>query len=96
MEANGLAQAAPIGPTAAKPATPALAKPTDITMGLESSGAILLRWKAINAEPNAGTFVSIKRKLSGEAAFVLVGDTGGKMFPDDISTQGTAGAVYII
>jgi len=67
-----------------------------MTVGVEPSGAILVRWKAIDAAPDAGAFFLIKRKLSGEAAFVLVGDTGGKMFPDDISTQGTAGAVYII
>ena len=67
-----------------------------MNVGLEPSGAILVRWKAINVAAGTGTFFSIRRKLSGEAAFVLVGDTGGKMFPDDISTQGTAGAVYII
>ena len=67
-----------------------------MTVGVEPSGAILMRSKTINAAPDAGAFFLIKRKLSGEAAFVLVGDAGGKMFPDDISMQGTAGAVYII
>jgi len=67
-----------------------------MTVGLKPSGAILLRWRAINAAPNAGTFVSIKRKLSGETASVLVGNTGGKTFTDDTITQGVTGAVYII
>ena len=38
----------------------------------------------------------IKRKRSGEAAFVLVGDTGGKTLSDDTITQGVSGAVYVI
>jgi len=40
---NGVAQAAPIRPTAAKPAALALGEPTDMTVGLKPSGAILLR-----------------------------------------------------
>jgi len=41
-------------------------------------------------------FFSIKRKLGGEAAFVLVGNTGGKTFTDDTITQGATGAIYVI
>ena len=67
-----------------------------MTVGLEPSGAITLRWKATNAAPNAGTFFSIKPKQSGEPAFVLVGSTGGTTFTDDTLTQGTPGATYII
>lgn len=71
-------------------------KPTDMTVGMKHSGAITLLWKAINAAPNTGTLFSIKRKLSAETAFVLVGNTGGPTFTDDIITQGTPVATYII
>lgn len=87
---------AQIPPPAAPTPVPAPGQPRDITVGLEPNGAITLRWKAVNAAPNAGTFFSITRKLPGESTFVLVGNTGGKIFTDDTITQGTTGATYII
>lgn len=87
---------AQVDPPAPPTPVPAPGQPTNITVGLESNGAITLRWKAVNAAPNAGTFFSIKRKLAGELTFVLVGNTGGKTFTDDTITQGTTGATYII
>lgn len=87
---------AQIPPPAAPTPVPAPGQPTNVTVGLESNGAITLRWKAVNAAPGAGTFFSITRKLPGELNFVLVGNTGGKIFTDDTITQGTSGATYII
>ncbi|HMN40835.1 MAG TPA: hypothetical protein PKE29_08300 [Phycisphaerales bacterium] len=87
---------AQIPPPAAPQPAPAPGQPTNITVGLESSGAITLRWKATNAAANAGTFFSIVRKLSGESMFMLVGNTGEKSWTDVTLAQGTPGATYII
>lgn len=87
---------AQIPPPAAPVPAPPPGQPMNITVSLESSGAITLAWKAVNSAPNAGTFFSVQRKLSTEAAFSLVGNTGGRTFTDDTLEQGTPGATYII
>ncbi len=75
---------------------PAPGKPTNITVALEPSGAITLKWKSVNASANAGTFFSVKRKLAGESAFNLVSNTGEKTVTDATLMQGSMGATYII
>lgn len=92
----GVYTAAQIPPPAAPQPAPAPGQPEMVTVGLEPSGAITLRWKCTNAAPNAGTFFSIQRKLAMESAFTLVGNTGEKFFTDYTLTQGTPGATYII
>lgn len=87
---------AQIPPPAAPTPAPAPNQPTGVTVSLESSGAITLKWKCANAAPNAGTFFSIKRKLSGETMFTQVGSTGEKSFTDVTLMQGTPSAIYII
>lgn len=93
---NNVYQLAQIPPPAAPQPAPPPGQPTDVSVALESSGAITLRWKAVNAAPNAGTFFSVQRKLGGEASFSLVGNTGAKFFTDDTLMQGTPSATYII
>ena len=63
---------------------------------LPASREIPLRWKAVNAAPSAGTFFTITRKLSSESMFMLVGNTGEKMWTDVTLAQGTPSATYII
>lgn len=89
----GLAQ---IPPPAAPTPAPAPGQPSNIAVSLESTGAVTLKWKAVNAAPNAGTFFTITRKLAGESSFTLVGTVGEKTFTDDTLVLGTTGATYII
>jgi hypothetical protein len=93
---NAVYATAQIPPPAIPQPAPPPGQPTDVTVSLESNGAVTLRWKAVNAAANAGTFFSITRKLSGESEFTLVGNTGAKFFTDDTLVQGTSGAAYII
>lgn len=93
---NAVYAIAQIPPPAIPQPAPPPGEPTDISVTLESNGAITLKWKAVNAAANAGTFFSITRKLAGEGAFTLVGNTGAKSFTDGTLVQGTAGAAYII
>jgi hypothetical protein len=89
----GLAQ---IPPPALPTPAPAPGLPTEVAVSLESNGAVTLRWKAVNSAPNAGTFFSIRRKTAGQTGFILIGNTGGKVFTDETITQGTTAAWYII
>jgi hypothetical protein len=89
----GLAQ---IPPPAIPQPVPAPGQPSNVTVNLEPSGAITLKWKAVNAAPSAGTFFTITRKLSSESMFTLVGNTGEKFWTDVTLTQGTPSATYII
>lgn len=87
---------AQIPPPAPPSPAPPPGQPNNISVGLEPSGAVTLRWRSTNAAPSAGTFFSVRRKLPGQAGFSLIGNTGGKVFTDDTLTQGTTGATYII
>jgi hypothetical protein len=89
----GLAQIPP--PAKPQPA-PAPGQPTNVSVSLESTGAVTLKWKAVNAAPGAGTFFKVTRKLAGEGGFTLVGTVGEKMFTDSTLLLGTTGAMYII
>ena len=93
---NAVYTLAQIPPPATPQPAPAPGQPSNVTVGLEPSGAITLRWKATNAAPGAGTFFSITRKLSSESMFTLVGNTGEKMWTDVTLAQGTPSATYII
>lgn len=88
--------AAQIPPPAPPAPAPAPGQPTNVTVTLEPTGAITLRWKAVNAAAGAGTFFSVERKLQGESMFSLVGTVGVKSFTDYGITLGTPGATYII
>ena len=93
---NAVYSLAQIPPPAAPAPAPAPNQPSNVTVSLEPSGAITLRWKCTNAAPGAGTFFSITRKLPGESTFTLVGNTGEKTFSDVTLMQGTPSALYII
>lgn len=87
---------AEIPPPAPPSPAPPPGQPTTFKVELTPSGAIMLSWKAVNATASSGVYFSIRRKLSGEGAFTLIGNTGSKTFVDDTITQGTNGATYII
>ncbi len=76
--------------------TPAPGKPENLSFSLTGQGAISLKWKAVNAAPNAGTFFSISRRLPGETAFTLVGNTGEKHWTDTKIPKGTSNIQYIV
>ena len=82
----------PASPTPA----PAPGKPENITFELQGSGAITLRWQAINAAPNAGTFFVIKRQRAGEDMYTLVGNSGEKHWTDFTLPAGTPFAAYMV
>lgn len=65
-----------ITPPAQPTPAPAPMKPTDLSTGLETTGALTLYWKATNPRGGAVTY-SIGRKLPGETAFNIVATTGG-------------------
>lgn len=65
-----------ISPPARPTPAPAPMRPTDLSTGLETSGALTLYWKASN--PRGGTVTyAIGRKLPGENTFTMVANTGG-------------------
>ncbi len=79
----------PAAPTPAAPPT----QPTNFKVELTSEGGIVISWKGTGS---GGGYYSVKRKLAGESAFTLIGNTGSKSFVDATLTQGTTGASYII
>ena len=83
---------APADPTPA----PAPGAPTGITFTLQSTGAIMLRWKAPQPAPGAEVFTSVSRKLDGQTSFTTVFDTGAKEFLDDTIPPGTANVQYVL
>lgn len=87
---------AQINPPAPPTPRPAPGQPTDFTVALTTEGAISLRWKAANASPSSGAFFNIRRKLAGQNAFEIIGNTGSKSFVDDTIPLGTTHATYII
>lgn len=93
---NAVYSLAQIPPPAAPTPVPAPGQPTNVSVSLEPSGAVTLKWKAVNAAAGAGTFFTITRKLAGESMFSLVGTTGLKTWTDSTLTLGTTGATYII
>lgn len=87
---------AQIPPPAPPQPIPAPAAPTDITFELQSTGAIMLRWKAPQPAPGAEVFTSVSRKLDGQTGFTTVFDTGAKEFLDDTIPPGTANVQYVL
>lgn len=91
------------------PATPVPAsapgKPGDISIVLESSGAITFSWDATASSASSGAFFNIARKLPGQIAFAPLGGTSGSTsesrrmnFTDSTIPTSAAGsgAQYII
>lgn len=71
-------------------------KPTNITSTINSSGHLLLKWKANNAASSTGVYFMVERQLNDEPGFTLVGGSGSKDFTDVKIPLGTAKATYII
>jgi hypothetical protein len=87
---------AQIPPPADPQPAPAPAAPGDITFELQSTGALLLRWKAPQPAPGAEVFTSMSRKLDGQMAFTTIFDTGAREFLDDTIPPGTASVQYVL
>ena len=81
---------------AAPTPTPAPGKPESLSFTLNGQGSITLKWKAVNAAPNAGTFFSISRRLPWQTTFTLVGNTGEKRWTDTAIPKGTSNIDYIV
>lgn len=71
-------------------------RPMDFSVGLESTGAITLSWKAKHPEGSGSVVYAIERKLINENTFDLVGVSGDRRFTDDTLPFGVDGATYLI
>ncbi|HYE61970.1 MAG TPA: hypothetical protein VD997_08225 [Phycisphaerales bacterium] len=81
-------------PEPAEPApTPPPTQPTGFKVELTPEGGIRLSWKSTGS---SGGFYSISRKLSGESAFTLIGNSGKKFYVDSTIPAGVSGATYIV
>jgi hypothetical protein len=69
--------AAQIPEPAAPTPQPAPGKAENISVGLESSGAVTLTWEATDAAASSGAFYTITRKLPGGGGFTQVGGSPG-------------------
>lgn len=74
---NAVYAIAQIPPPATPAPTPAPGKPTNITISLESTGAVTLSWDASNSAASSGAFFNVSRKLPGQANFTPLGGTPG-------------------
>lgn len=97
--------AAQIPQPAAPTPFPAPGVPSNITVGLESSGAVTLSWEASNSAASTGAFFQIYRKLPGQGGFTSIGGAPGSTsesrrpsFTDNTvpTTAAGTGAQYII
>lgn len=97
--------AAQIPEPAAPTPFPAPGVPSNITIGLESSGAVTLSWEATNSAASTGAFFQIYRKLPGQTGFSSLGGAPGSTsenrrpsFTDATvpTTAAGSGAQYII
>lgn len=68
-------------------------QPTGFKVELTQEGGIKLSWKSTGS---SGGFYTVKRKLAGESAFTLIGNSGKKFFVDTTITQGVTGATYVV
>ncbi len=88
---------AQIPPPADPGVAPPPAKPIDLSVELNnSSGALVLRWKASNPVGTSGTSYLVKRKLPTQSAFIFLGITGEKKFVDESFTAGPDSVQYIV
>jgi hypothetical protein len=79
-------------PAAPKPQAPP-SQPTDFKVELTSTGGIRISWKSTGS---SGGFFAVSRKLAGENAFDLIGNSGRKFYVDNTLPVGTSGATYIV
>ncbi|MDP1662371.1 MAG: hypothetical protein Q8L55_10705 [Phycisphaerales bacterium] len=91
-------------PSSPSPA-PVPGVPTNIQVGLESSGAVTLSWEATNSAASGGAFFQVYRKLPGQSGFTSLGGAPGSTaesrrpsFTDATvpTTAAGVGAQYII
>ncbi len=88
---------AQIPPPAVPGTAPPPAKPSDLSVELNTaSGALTLRWKASNPVGTTGTSYLIKRKLPGQAEFVYAGISGEKKFVDNNFIAGPDSVQYTV
>ncbi|MFG0252439.1 MAG: hypothetical protein ACF8NJ_06140 [Phycisphaerales bacterium JB038] len=85
-----------IDPPALRTPAPPPTTPTDIVTELGNDGSIVIRWKAKNAAPSAGTAFTIHRKLDGETAYAPIATSGVRRFTDETVPPGTVSASYMI
>lgn len=97
--------AAQIPQPAAPSPTPAPGVPSNITVALESTGAVTLSWDATDSAASKGAFFNIYRKLPGQTGFTSIGGAPGSTpenrrpsFTDATvpTTAAGSGAQYII
>lgn len=80
---------APATPTPA----PAPGKPTDFSVTLTETGAIMLKWKCANPVGTQGTIYEVRRSIAGSTP-AFIGASGVKSFTDDTLPGGSTGVIY--
>ncbi len=90
--------AAQIPPPLAPVPTPPPGQPTNITVGLNPSGSITIKWKSVNAAASTGAFFVVRRKIGSgpSATFSQVASLGTKSFTDNTLPANVGAATYII
>jgi hypothetical protein len=76
----------PVGP----PGTP-----FDFRAALNPDGTVTFRWKCNNPAGSSGTVYTIKRKLSNESQFLIIGAVGLRRFTDMSLPLGTPSVQYV-
>ncbi len=90
---------AQIPPPADPESLPPPGQPTNLTVELSArSGALTLRWKAVNPKGAAGTSYIVRRRLPSDpaGAFQFIGATGVKKFIDNAFTAGPDSVQYTV
>lgn len=95
-------QAAQIPAPATPSPVPPPTQPTDVTASIEPTGALTLTWQGTSGGDSGSTVYLIRRKLSGENSFTMIGAAGTtrggryKTFTDDTLPGGSNNIQYII
>lgn len=76
--------------------TPAPGKPTDLTVTLDDTGALNLKWKCPNPAGTSGTIYQIARRIGATGELEYIGGTGKKSFLDTTLPAGAATVMYQI
>ncbi len=95
----GVYDIAQIPPPADPSSIPAPGQPTNLAVELDATtGAITLRWKAVNPKGAAGTSYIVYRRLPADpqGQFQFVGATGVKKFTDNTFTAGPDAVQYFV
>ncbi|HYE17040.1 MAG TPA: hypothetical protein VEA69_01230 [Tepidisphaeraceae bacterium] len=75
---------------------PAPGKPTDLTVGIDGNGAILLGWKCPNPAGTSGTIYQVWRAVGASEDFAYLGGVGSRKFTDDTVPAGATRLTYRI